>query len=173
MNTTIEFYILQLVYVPNFSLNWQYWFFGPNLSKKGYFRSKTEKLDISRDTTCQLKLTILIFLRPNLPKKGISGWKHKKWTSPWDFSSNWQFWVFGPNLHRKFSVENRKIVLLLASVIVTYYMQYIKLNRMGADRHNSIWLSLLRLVAETNKTEISPYYLRPQNKNWNVMGPLS
>ena len=70
MNTTIEFYILQLVYVPNFSLNWQYWFFGPNLSKKGYFRSKTEKLDISRDTTCQLKLTILIFLRPNLPKKG-------------------------------------------------------------------------------------------------------
>ena len=58
-------------------------------------------------------------------------------------------------------------------MVVTYYMQYIKLYRMGADRHNSILLSLLRLVAETNKTEISPYYLRPQNKNLIVMGPLS
>ena len=36
-------------------------------------------------------------------------------------------------------------------MVVTYYMQYIKLYRMGADRHNSILLSLLRLVAETKQ----------------------
>ena len=35
MNITNEFGILELVLVPNFSLNWQFWFFGPNLPKKG------------------------------------------------------------------------------------------------------------------------------------------
>ena len=49
VNTTIEFYIFKLVKVPNFSLNWQFWFFGPNL-----------------------------------PKKGVSGLKGKKWTPPLD-----------------------------------------------------------------------------------------
>ena len=34
MNRTIEFSIFELVLVPNFSLNWQCWFFGPNLPKK-------------------------------------------------------------------------------------------------------------------------------------------
>ena len=35
MNSAITFCILELVQVRNFSLNWQFWFFGPNLSKKG------------------------------------------------------------------------------------------------------------------------------------------
>ena len=39
-----------------------------------------------------------------------------------------------------------KIALLRASMVVTYY---IKLFRTGADRHNSILMSLLLLVAET------------------------
>ena len=34
MNMTIEFCMFKLVSVPNFSLNWQFWFFGPNLPKK-------------------------------------------------------------------------------------------------------------------------------------------
>ena len=35
VNSTTEFCIFKLVLVPNFSLNWQFWFFGPNLPKKG------------------------------------------------------------------------------------------------------------------------------------------
>ena len=30
VNTTIEFYIFEIVLVPNFSLNWKFWIFGPN-----------------------------------------------------------------------------------------------------------------------------------------------
>ena len=37
------FFIFELVQVLNFSLNWQFWVFGPNLPKKGYFQSKTEQ----------------------------------------------------------------------------------------------------------------------------------
>ena len=33
MNTTIEFCIFELVLVPNFRLNWQFWFLGPKLPK--------------------------------------------------------------------------------------------------------------------------------------------
>ena len=35
VNTTIEFYIFKIFLVPNFSLSWQFWFFGLNLPKKG------------------------------------------------------------------------------------------------------------------------------------------
>ena len=47
-----------------------------------------------------------------------------------------------------FTSWNAKIVLLLASMVVTYY---IKLFRTGADRHNGILMSLLLLVAETTR----------------------
>ena len=87
VNIIIEFRIFKLVLVPNFSLNWQFWFFWPDL-----------------------------------PKKGFSGLKQKKWTPHIfyiilhiqislvrNFSSNWQFWFFGPNLPKKvFPVKNRK-----------------------------------------------------------------
>ena len=29
-NITIEYYIFEIVLVPNFNLNWQFWIFGPN-----------------------------------------------------------------------------------------------------------------------------------------------
>ena len=78
-------------------------------------------IQISLGTKFQLKLTILIFW-PDLPKKGFSGLKQKKWTPHIfyiilhiqislvrNFSSNWQFWFFGPNLPKKvFPVKNRK-----------------------------------------------------------------
>ena len=47
-----------------------------------------------------------------------------------------------------FSVENGKIALVRASMVLTYY---IKLFHTGADRHNSISMSLLLLIAETKK----------------------
>ena len=48
-----------------------------------------------------------------------------------------------------FPVENKKIALVLVSMVVTYY---IKLFRTGAERHNSILISLLLLVAETTSS---------------------
>ena len=62
------------------------------------------------------------FFWPDLPKKGFSGLKQKKWTPHIfyiilhiqislvrNFSSNWQFWFFGPNLPKKvFPVKTRK-----------------------------------------------------------------
>ena len=35
INITTELLILELAWVPHFSLNWRFWFFGPNLFKKG------------------------------------------------------------------------------------------------------------------------------------------
>ena len=52
INTTIELCILKSVYIPDFSLNWQFWFSGPNL-----------------------------------PKKSISGQNWKRWTT-------YEFWIF-------------------------------------------------------------------------------
>ena len=45
MNITIELCIFELVWVPNFVLNWQFWFFGVNskFAKKPYFRFQTVK----------------------------------------------------------------------------------------------------------------------------------
>ena len=43
-------------------------------------------------------------------------------------------------------MKSRKISLLRASIVVTYY---IKLLRTGADRQNGLSMSLLLLVAET------------------------
>ena len=48
---------------------------------------------------------------------------------------------------REFLVENGKIVLVRASMVVTYYI--IKSFRTGTDRHNGVLMLLLLLVAET------------------------
>ena len=72
VNITIEFCIFELVKVPYFSLNWQFWCFGPTLPKKsicsGQYWKKVNNLWI-----------LYIW---NLPQKGISSQKQKKWTSP-------------------------------------------------------------------------------------------
>ena len=36
VNAIIEFWLFTLVLVPNFSLNWQFWFFWPDLPKKSF-----------------------------------------------------------------------------------------------------------------------------------------
>ena len=72
-------------------------------------------------TKFQLKLTILIFLT-RFAQKGFSGLTQKKWTPHifyiilhvqisllQNFSSNWQFLSFGPNLPKKLCpIEKRK-----------------------------------------------------------------
>ena len=69
VNTTIEFCIFKLVYVPNFKLNWQFLFLGPNLLKNNSFSFKQKKwiqywtvhIQICLGTKFQLKMTICIF----------------------------------------------------------------------------------------------------------------
>ena len=46
VNTTIEFCILELVWAPNFSSKWQFWFFGPILPKK-YVSGLKQKTSIT------------------------------------------------------------------------------------------------------------------------------
>ena len=96
---------------------------------KRYFWSKTEKVNI----IIEFRIFKLVswyqisalnddfdFFWPDLHKKGFSGLKQKKWrphifyiilhihiSLVQNFSSNWQFWFFGPNLSKKvFPVEN-------------------------------------------------------------------
>ena len=72
VNIIIEFCIFELVWVPNFILNKQFWILGPNLPKRRYFRSKLEFITIE---FCLFKLVKV----PN-------------------FNVNWQFWFFGPKM---------------------------------------------------------------------------
>ena len=55
-----------------------------------------------------------------------------------------------------FTNWNAKTALLLASMVVTYY---IKLFRTGTDRHNGILMSLLLLVAETTNVAKFVHYI--------------
>ena len=68
VNTTIKLCIFWLVWVSNFSSNWQFWCFGRNLPPKRHFQSKMAKVNTTIEfcisklgTKFQLKLTILIF----------------------------------------------------------------------------------------------------------------
>ena len=68
--------IIELVQVPNFSLNWRFWFFGPYLPKfarKGHSQPKIWKVN----TTTEFCILELVQTK--------------------DFSLNQQFWFLGPN----------------------------------------------------------------------------
>ena len=72
---TIEFWILKLVKVLNFSSNWQFWFFGPNLPKKGIeHHHRFLHIWISLSTKFQPKLKILSFWT-KFTQKGYFQWK--------------------------------------------------------------------------------------------------
>ena len=48
MNTTIDFCIFELVLVPNFSLQWQFWFIFNQICSKSVFPLENEKIAIVR-----------------------------------------------------------------------------------------------------------------------------
>ena len=90
LNIIIEFRLFKLVLVPNFSLNWQFWFFWLHLPK-GLFWSKREKVNTTyflhnsaysnlSSAKFQFKLATFIFWI-KFAQKGISGQKLKKLTS--------------------------------------------------------------------------------------------
>ena len=95
VNITIEFCISELVWAPNFALSWQVWFFWTKFPQKEYFWSKNPKkqnktknehhhwiLHIRNSVGTKFYSKQFWILGPNLPKKGIFGWKRTKWTSP-------------------------------------------------------------------------------------------
>ena len=87
VNAIIEFWLFTLVLVPNFSLNWQFWFFWPDLPKKSFSGLQQKKW------TPHIFYIIL----------------HIQISIVRNFSLNLQFWFFGPYLPKKvFPVENRK-----------------------------------------------------------------
>ena len=87
----IEFCIFKLVLVPNFSLNWQVWFFWPDLPKKGFSWSKTKRW------TPRI-FYIILHIQINLVR---------------NLSSNWRFWFFGPNLKRYFRSKIEKLNVII------------------------------------------------------------
>ena len=111
----------QISIVRSFSSNWQYWFFGPILPKK-LFPVKNWKrehhwiphIQISLGTKFELILTILIVLT-RFTQKGFIWSKTEKWTPHIfniilhiqislvrNFSSDGQFWFFGPNFPKRY-----------------------------------------------------------------------
>ena len=117
---------------------------------------------ISLRTKFRLKLTILIFWtklsKRVIPvKNGKSG--HDQWILDIRISLGTKFQlkltilIFFDQIRpkRKFLVENGKIALVNACMLVTYY---IKLFRTGAERHNDIIMALLLLAAEKTKRYI-------------------
>ena len=85
--TVIEFRIFKLlVLVPDFSLNWQIWFFWPDLPKKGFFGLRKKMWTHIFNIILHIQISLVQ-----------------------NFSWNCQFWFFGPNLPKKvFPVKNRK-----------------------------------------------------------------
>ena len=88
LDIIIEFRLFKLVLVPNFSLNWQFWFFLTRFTQKGFFSGLKQK-----KWTPHI-FYIILHIQISLVR---------------NFSSNWQFWFFGPNLHKNiFLVKNWK-----------------------------------------------------------------
>ena len=116
---TIEFCELELVKVPNFILNWQFWLFGPDFPKKGNFGRKQKlasPLNCAYSNYTRYHLSAQTdnfdFFEPNLPQKGYFRSKMEKVKTTIEFcifklvqvpsfNSNWQFWFFWPNLPKK------------------------------------------------------------------------
>ena len=71
-------------------------------------------------------------------------------------------------LKRVFLVENEKITIVRASMVVTYY---VKLFRTGADRHNGILMPLLLLVPDIVIAE-NPHILSVKRINLEEIGIL-
>ena len=78
VNITNEFCIFELVPIADFSFNWHFLFFGPNLPKKGIISSRKHKklpnhrmvrIYITLGTKFQLNL-VFSFCGPNIPRKG-------------------------------------------------------------------------------------------------------
>ena len=111
MNITTEFCVLELVKVLNFTLNWQFWFFGPNLPKqylvkigKKWTTYEFHIFQISRyqTSTPMIKFAPKEYFQSKTEKvNSTSKFCIFKLVLLPNFSLKWQFWFSGPNLHEK------------------------------------------------------------------------
>ena len=112
MNITTEFCVFELVKLPNFRLNWQFWFFGPNLPKKEYLIKIGKKWTTYEFRICQIFRYQTSASRIKFAPKWYFQSKTEKVNSTTkfcifklvlvpNFSLNWQFWFSGPNLPKK------------------------------------------------------------------------
>ena len=142
----------------------------PKLTKKGYFHTKTKKVNITNEF-CIFKLVWVLnfyfkqfwILRPNFSKKSISGPNRKSSHHHWilhirlrlgfKFQLKLTILIFWTNFFP--TLVFQKIALLQVPVVITYYG---KLIRKMANRHNHISVSLLLLVAETIRNTVNIYF---------------
>ena len=136
----------KLVVVPNFSLNWQFWFFGPDLPKSSISslkKSEHHQFELVKVSGFGLNWWPFWILGPNLPKKDIYGGKWEvNITNEFSISAKFQL-----ELTILFVTKLAQKGYFQSKMVVTYC---IKLFRMGTNRHNNILMSLLP-VAETIK----------------------
>ena len=141
VNSTIEFCIFELAWVPNFNLN----SFLNQLCPKEVILVKSGNSEhhhwilhvrISLGTKLLIKLTTLVWF------------------------------CFFPQIcpKREFPVQNGKISLVRASMVVTYY---IKIFRTGAVRHNGILMSPLLLSQKQHTKQCKLQTL--QEKFWKII----
>ena len=115
----------------------------------------------------------------DLPKKGFSGLKQKKWTSHifyiilhiqiglvWNFNSNWQFWVFEPNLPKKvFPVKNWNVNIITDFRI----FKLVLVPNFSLNWHFWVfWLDLPKMVfrSKTEKVNITYFLHNSAYSNW-------
>ena len=118
LNISIEFCIFELVEVPNFGINWKFWFFGTNLSKKGISSWKWNNWTSPLHSACSNYPEYQIPLYTNkfefwdqiCPKRVFSVEKERvnitiefyifKLALVPYFILNKQFWILMPNLRK-------------------------------------------------------------------------
>ena len=113
----IEFCIFKLVLVPNFILNWQFWFFWPDLLKKGFSNLKQRKwtphifniilhiqIRLVRNFSSNWQFDFLDQIFPNRYFRSktekmniITEFRIFKLVLVPNFRLNWQFWFFWPD----------------------------------------------------------------------------
>ena len=141
MNISTEFRIFELVLVPNFSLNWQFWFY-----------------------------------EPDLPRKGFSGLKQKKWTpslnSAYSNYYRYKIWFFGSHLPKKvLPVKNRKsehrhgilhtwislcTKFQLKLIILNFWTQFIQKGYFQSKTEQEVWglRAFTSCVVKVNSTVV-------------------
>ena len=159
-NINIEFCIFELIYVPSYSLNWQFWFFGYNLRKNDIFSQKQKKwteplnseysnyigMIIPNSTfNFQPKLTILNF-GIKFAQKWYFRLKAKNVSITINFciyeillvanlSLNWQLWFFGPDVPKK-DISGRKQIKSTSPWNSTYLRGEYVWTRLSSPKSN-------------------------------------
>ena len=160
VNINIKFCIFELNWVPNLSLNCQFHFFEPKLTKNATFRWKQKKQTspmnsaYSNKSEYQISLYTALNFETKFSQKGYFWSKTEKVHITIEFcisdlglvpnsSLNWQFWFLDQICPK---LVFQKITLLHVSMVITHY---IKLICKVANRRNIISVFLLILVTET------------------------